>query len=121
MSNIPDYKKIQMLSEQKGWAIATHYVEQYALGVTGTNQRYVLIVNNGQPFKTKKEAMEFAKDNNIKNYNKKGQPNEGYGSLGAQSFTVNFVRTKDLARGEKWDHLCHLKENLASKRLTLVC
>lgn len=112
MSNIPDYKKIQKISEQKGWAIATYYFEQYALGITGTHQRYVLIVDNGQPFKTKKEAVAFAKNNNIRNYKKKGSPNEGYGELGAKNFTVNFVKTEELARGKKWDKFYDLKENL---------
>lgn len=115
MSNIPDYKKVQMLSEQKGWAIATYYFEQYALGITGTHQRYVLIVNNGQPFKTKKEAVEFAKRNEIKNYKRKGQPNEGYGSKGQIDFQVHFVKTNELARNEKWDKFYDLKEYYTSK------
>ena len=39
-----DYEKINDLSKIKGWVIVTYYFEQYALGITGTHQRYNLIL-----------------------------------------------------------------------------
>lgn len=112
----PDYKNVEDLSKIKGWAIVTYYFEQYALGVTGTHKRYKLILETDKPFKTKKEAVEFAKRNGIKNYQRKGQPNEGYGSKGQIDFQVHFVRTNELARNEKWDKFYDVKEYYTSSK-----
>lgn len=111
-----DYEKINDLSKIKGWAIVTYYFEQYALGITGTHQRYNLILETNKPFKTKKEAVEFAKINEIKNYKRKGQPDEGYGSKGQIDFQVHFVKTNELARNEKWDKFYGLKEYYTSSK-----
>ena len=54
----------------------------------------------------------------IKKYQRKGQPNEGYGSKGQVDFQVHFVRTNELARNEKWDKFYDVKEYYTSDDVT---
>lgn len=91
---------IKDLKELKGYVIITQYFEQYTWGITGCHRVNTIITNDGMPFRTKKEAIEYAKVNNIKNKSKKGEPNEGYGSVGAMSFTVTYKKSSELGKSE---------------------
>lgn len=70
----------------------------------------------GKKLWDKRESLKFAKRNGIKNYQRKGQPNEGYGSKGQIDFQVHFVRTNELARNEKWDKFYDVKEYYTSSK-----
>lgn len=94
--------RIEDLNKQKGYVIVTKYFEQYALGVTGCHRIETIITDNGKPFPFKKDAINFAKINNIKKKSKKGSPSEGYGSLGAMSFDVYYVKADELGDAQRY-------------------
>lgn len=92
--------KREDLKGKKGYVIVTEYFHQYALGITGINRNNKIIVNEGLPFRFKKDAQAFAKANKIKGYRKKGEKNVGYGSLNAESLEVHFIKASEL--GDKY-------------------
>lgn len=101
--------KIEDLKEYKGYVIITDYFEQYQWGVTGVHRfKSIILDNDKKPFKFKKDAIEFAKINGLKNSYTKGLPNEGYGSKGEKSFKVSYLKVSDLSE----EHIYHdIKSN----------
>lgn len=72
------------------YVIDTRYFYQFATGVTGeTRTRTIFTTPEG--FKTKKEARDFMKSIGLKPYRRKGRKDYGYGSVGAESLSVDIT------------------------------
>lgn len=91
---------IAKLNKMNGYVVVTEYFHQYAIGVNGANRTNKIITDNGQTFSLKRDAREYAKNEGLKSESKKGKPDEGYGSVGAKSFKVSFVKASELGPRE---------------------